>query len=248
MGFANAAIAMLDNQGPVTMKVPGLCSIDIAQACEGLKRFDRLSRDEQARWMLHEPRDPKYDEPDDGAIRKEPPHDWKLYFHYRRDLEALLHARRGIALTWGQRKWFRQMERIWKACTCALHGYARELDRLAPGYDFEQRALQWEHLNVLRLLRYVPHAGTLAKWHTDRDAITFHIAESAQGLRSTRGWEVVEQKTPQAPEVLVFAGDQLDQITHGAIQRCHHAVEDTTGGTRERFAMVFFGKFYPGTL
>jgi isopenicillin N synthase-like dioxygenase len=249
MNFANAAMGMIQNEGPVTMEVPGLFKSDIDAARQGLERFDReLSRAEQARWQLHLLRDPKYDEPDDGAIRKEPPADWKLFFHYRRDLAEQLKVH-GIELNQWQQDWFESMHDIWHKCTTALDDYALELDRLCPGYHFSERhAHQGTNLNVLRILRYVPHAGILAKEHTDRAGITFHIAESEPGLRSLKGRKVREERTPETPNVLVFAGDQLDAITRGEIQHCWHTVEDTTDGTAERFAMVFFGKFWTGPL
>jgi isopenicillin N synthase-like dioxygenase len=246
--IANAVIGMLDNQGPVSMEVPGLSAIDIAAAFEGLENFELKPRAEQARWQIHELRDAKYDEPDDGAIRKEPPHDWKLFFHYRRDLKRLLFERSGVRLTSVEEQWFEHMDAIHRTCTAANHAIAAALDRLCPGYRCIERALQFESTNVLRILRYVPHPGTLAKWHTDRAGITFHMAESHPGLRTARGHREREEHTPATPDVLVFSGDQLDTITRGEIQRCWHTVVDTTGGAAARQAMVFFGKFWPGAL
>lgn len=246
--IANAVMGMLDNQGPVTMEVPGLSANDIAAAFEGLKNFELKPRDEQARWQVYEPRDPKYVEDDDGAIRKKPPDDWKLFFHYRRDLRRLLLARNGVRLTSEEVRWFEHMDAIYRTCTAANHALAVALDRLCPGYHCVERALQFESTNVLRILRYVLHPGTLAKWHTDRAGITFHIAESHPGLRTARGHHERDERTPATPNVLVFPGDQLDTVTRGEIERCWHTVVDTTGGTEARQAMVFFGKFYPGTL
>lgn len=240
---------ILAGNSPATMEVPDLSLGDIEAAWEGLKRFDiETPRYVQKRWGVMVPRDPKYREQDDGAIRKKPPSDWKLFFHYRPDLEGVLLEERSITLAEWERTWFMRMERIWQVCTAAHVSYATELDLLQPGFNFARRAELSKHLNCLRLLRYVPHKGDLAKPHTDRSATTFHVAENLPGFRTRHGFNVELQQSPTAPDVLVFTGDQLEEITRGGVPRRWHEVVDATDGTEERFAMVFFGKMFTGKL
>lgn len=242
--FRYAAKAMKHNQCPVLMEVPGLKAADIVAVREGLWRFDReLPRSAQRAWELHLPRDPEYDEPDDGAIRKQDK-DWKLFFHYRSDLKDQL-SKRGMELSPWQHEWFEDMQRLLSVCSEALIAYAERIDAICPGHDFTKRAKRARHLNLLRTLKYVPRKGVLAKQHTDRDAITFHMAESAPGLRVMSGKEL---PSPVAPQVLVFPGDQIERITRGALRACSHSVIDMTGGAEERFAMVFFGKMHTGVM
>lgn len=247
--FSRAAKAVLENQEPTIVEVPGLRSEQIHTVCSGLDRFDQeLSRSLQSVWALKIPRDPKYDEEDDGAIRKELPSDWKLFFHYRPDLQALLADKKGISLSAWQEQWFYHMQSVWMRCSDAFLRLAKEMDAMSPGYHFHQRAAIWQHLNCLRVLRYEKHAGLLAVRHTDRSALTFALFESSEGLRSTRGLEVHELRHPIPPKVMVFAGDQVACITSDGIKRCWHEVEDRTGGTEIRRSLVFFGKMYTGRL
>jgi isopenicillin N synthase-like dioxygenase len=153
-----------------------------------------------------------------------------------------------VSLNQWQRDWFWHMERIWRTCSVAHLAYAIELDRLQPGFQFAERARRWEYLNCLRLLRYVAHTGDLAKSHTDRSASTFHVAETRPGFQTRHGFMVKEQESPTAPDVLVFTGDQMEEITCGGIARRWHEVLDTSGGQEERFAMVFFCKMFTGKL
>jgi hypothetical protein len=239
-GLRKTAQALFRSATPALMEVQNLYADDIEAVRKGLWQFDNeLSRQEQETWALHVVRDPEYDEPDDGAIRKQGT-DWKIFFHYRADLEAMLLTKRGITLTQWQREWFRHMHRLLSACNRTTQRLVQRLDKLYPGHRFEQRYLATEHLNVLRTLKYVPRAGVLAKLHTDRCGITFHIAESASGLKVESEMPL---ESPQAPHVLVFPGDQFTRITGGKVPACRHTVVDTTGGTEERFAMVYFAKF-----
>lgn len=241
---------ILAGNSPATMEVPDLSSTNIDAAFVGLRQFDQeVDRPTQKHWEIYTPRDPQYLESDDGAIRKEPPSDWKLFFHYRPDLARLLSGLQRVSLNKWQQEWFAHMDAIWYACTQAHRAYARELDALQPGFRFEKRAELWQHLNCLRLLRYVPHKGShLAKPHTDRSATTFHVAESRSGFETRHGFATKAHESPTASDVLVFTGDQMEVITRGGIQRRWHQVVDTSKGEEERFAMVFFCKMYTGEL
>ncbi|HVW82800.1 MAG TPA: 2OG-Fe(II) oxygenase family protein [Candidatus Paceibacterota bacterium] len=236
-----AAIALLARETPILLRVDGLERVDVLGAKDGLFRFDaETPRELQQRWEFHIPRDPEYDEPDDGIIRKAKT-DWKVFLHYRRDLRAHLHARNVTLLPW-QEEWFASCERIHIACTNSLVELAGKMDLMRPGYRFAERVHAAMDQHVLRILKYEPREGDLARCHTDRCAVTFHIAESADGLHSRQGWDWMPVKTPLSPGVLCFSGKQLESVTEGAVPALYHEVVDTTGGSRARWAMVFFGK------
>lgn len=240
--FRRTAREILAGNSPVTMEVPDLSPIDVAATREGLwQLIAEFSAEELKRWNIFVERDRKFIEPDDGLIAKDGV-DWKKFFHYRPGLKDLLRVLKGVEVTPAQAAWFDHMERIWNVCTAAHIAYAEQLDLLRPGFNFAERARRFAHSNVLRTLWYVPRAGTLAQWHSDRCATTFHMAESAEGLKVASGWDIVPQRSPEPPEVLVFTGDQFAKLTRNAIPARHHVVDDSTGGTKERFAMVFFGK------
>lgn len=247
--YRRAAKKLLLNPGRVvSLEVPGVTERRVLSLYEGLVAFDhQVPRDEQLRWEVHVPRDPKHDEPDDGAIRKSG-QDHKLYFHYRPDVEQLLKEKNGVTLSPDQQEWLKYMRQVWDACADAHLEYARKLDHHCPGYEFEKRAERSQHLSCLRILKYELRAGTLAKEHTDRDAVTFHLDESLPGLYTTRGDVVRQEESPALPNVLVFAGDQIAEITQGKVPACIHGVKDTTNGKRVRFASVFFAKMYVGEM
>lgn len=249
--YRHAGRAFLKGQQPCVLEVPGLRSPDVGLALSLFRQFETdVPQREQKRWEIHIPRDPHFDEPDDGAIRKDGKDgkDDKLYFHYRPGIERLL-GDRGIVLASWQQEWFHRMNRIWDACTEAHLAFAHRLDRLLPdGHELYRRALEGQSENCLRLLSYVPHRGTLAKRHTDRCAITFHIAESAPGLRTYQGAEYFDEEMPQLPNVLTFSGDQFARITGNRVPALVHSVEDMARGRYRRSAMVFFGKMYDEDL
>lgn len=227
---------------PCILEVPGLREPDITRARLSFMRFEtEVPREMQNHWMLHVPRDPHFDEPDDGAIRKKGK-DWKLFFHYRPNTEEILLREHGITLTSWQKDWFLSMNRIWHACTEAHLAFADRLDHIDPGHGLFRRALAYRHQNCLRLLSYEPRKGTIATIHTDRCAITQHIAESAPGLRTYQEDQPYDEETPRLPNVLVFSGDQFSRITKDNVPALRHSVEDTSRGKYRRFAMVFFGK------
>jgi len=245
--FRYAAREVLAGNGPVTMEVPGFSSYNAAGAREGLWRFAlELSLEEKRRWEIEVPRDPKFPEPDDGAVfkkRSDKKLDDKWYLHFRPELARLLREMRGIRLTPWQEEWFGHLNQLWHAAERAHLEYATAVDQLQPEVQFVERIGRiGTDQHVLRLLRYEPHSGTIAEWHADRNATTFHMAESAPGLRVKKGWDVIPQASPEPPEVLVFSGDQLAKVTQNSVPAVHHVVVDSTGGLEERFAMVFFGK------
>ena len=247
--YNDAARAILGNEWSAPLEIPGLLSSNILAEMNGLARFNRtVPLEEQERWKVWVPRNPKYDEPDDGAIRKKPPNDWKLFFHYRSDLEELLFQHNGITLSSWQKAWFRSLGHTLDVCNGALQAFAEELDYVQPGFNFKERAGRERHLNVVRVLQYEPRPGTLAKIHTDRTALTFTLGESTPGLHFSRGLETKAVSCPQAPQTLLFPGDHFEMITRGAVARTYHLVHDQTNGATIRSSVVFFGSFYTGEL
>lgn len=238
---SSTAIAILRRTAPARFRINGLSRQDILGAKDGLFCFDAETPcEQQARWELNIPRDPEYDEADDGVIRKTGV-DQKIYLHWRPDLEQLL-AERGIELTPHEKEWFPYCERIHTACRTSLLELARKMDTFSSGYRFTERVEKAWDQHVLRILKYEPRRGVLARCHTDRCAVTFHIAESSGGLVVRQGDDMASCNTPHSPEVLCFTGTQLESITEGLVPRLHHKVVDTTGGEQPRWAMVFFGK------
>jgi isopenicillin N synthase-like dioxygenase len=206
-------------------------------------RFDKeVPREEQMKWKLHVPRDPEYDEPDDGIIRKDAT-DIKGYIHWRLDTEMLF-SMHGIALTAWQRDWLRVFPRVYARCVESQYAIAQAMDTLRPGYGFAARYMDATRHNqhCIRILKYERREGTVAHRHTDRDALTDHLAESADGLHACRGDTRTLCPTPAAPGSTLFTGRQLAAITDGALPALEHEVDDTTGGSKERWAVVFFGK------
>jgi hypothetical protein len=239
-----AAEAILSHRTPFTIHIEHLYPSDIDAAVSGLFRFDReVPRDEQRRWALHVPRDPLYDEPDDGIIRKRET-DKKVFLHWRPDTEALL-LERGVTFAGWQDDWFVACRRIYATCRQEQRLIAGYMDKIAPGYGFEKRfeVMSAQNQHCLRILKYEPQPGMLAKTHTDRAAVTFHLAESADGLYSCEG--VIGRTlhpTPPTPYATCFTGRQLAAITDGALPALYHEVRDSAAGTESRWAVVFFGK------
>ncbi|MDO8408414.1 MAG: 2OG-Fe(II) oxygenase family protein [bacterium] len=232
---------------PFTRVVHGLRRADIATVQRGLSRFDSEEPPTiQRTWEVHVPRDPAYDEPDDGVIRKvgRDGQDRKLFLHYRHNLSGLLTSK-GIRLKLWQCTWLAACSRIWTACATATDELAREMDEARPDFRFAERVAEYRDQHVLRVVRYDPRPNGLANEHSDRSAVTFRIVESHAGFYAKDGWGRIYLPTPATPEVDCFAGDQLEHITKGGIRRVWHGADDTTGGTATRFAVVFFGKMYP---
>ncbi|MEA2701769.1 MAG: 2OG-Fe(II) oxygenase superfamily [Candidatus Parcubacteria bacterium] len=243
---ADAATAILSRETPkpIGIRIQGLRPGDVKVAKNGLIRFNsEVSPEQQIAWALNVPRDPEFDEEDDGIILKDE-NDRKNYLHYRPDLEKLLLALRGITPTRWQREWFAACNRIRTACVTHLIGLARQMDVVRPGYGFEERVTDYSDQHVVRVLNYVPREGIIAKPHTDRCAITFHLAESAPGLCAYNVYERRPYATPKTPCALCFSGQQLERVTRGAVPAVYHEVENNTPG-RMRWALVFFGKMRP---
>jgi len=232
---------------PFARIVRGLHLKDVVAVQRGLARFDSEAPPTiKNLWEIHVRRDPKYDEPDDGIIRRigQDGQDHKVFLHYRPDLPQLL-AGSGIRLKLWQCTWFAACGRIWTACAVATDELAKEMDKMRPGFRFAERAAQYRDQHVLRVIKYDQRPNRLADEHSDRSAITFRIAESHPGFYTKDGWNRQFYDAPATPKVDCFAGDQLEHITRGGIRRVWHGADDSTGGAETRSVVVFFGKMYP---
>jgi len=239
--FEQTAIALLERDTPTTVRINGLRQEDVEAAWQGLFRFDAEASDrDRERWEVYVERDPDFKEPDDGVVGKKKT-DRKKYLHWRPDLDDLL-KRRGVTLERWQHEWFAHCERIHSACYETLRKLAQQMDEARPGFSFEKRVMDWSHMHCLRVLKYDPRPGVVARTHTDRCAVTLHLAESAKGLYAWRGWEAILCPTPTLPEAWCFTGQKVEKITRGAVPAVYHEVRDGTGGLDPRWAVVYFGQ------
>lgn len=240
---ASTARSLLAGDVPSRVIVPSLQAEDLAAAAEGLARFERdVLANEQARWQLALPRDPRFAEPDDGVMRRTSAGgDQKIFLHFRPDLPVQL-AERGVQLCRWQTDWLYTCFKIWAACDVAMTALVGEMDRLRPDLALPSRLRNLPDEHCLRILKYNRRAGTIAHTHTDRCAITFRIAESHPGFYIEDGGTRRLYEAPPTPMVDCFVGDQLAELTERAAPATLHGAEDQTAGAEERWAIVFFGK------
>jgi hypothetical protein len=205
-----------------------LWTFDVAQMQDRSRRFD----------------------PDDGLVfkRGEPnvdpkqaAYDYKAYLHYSSRLRPLL-LMSGIDIARHVR-FLDDLEKLYQACRLGVFAVAQAIDAQA-GTSVAAAFLQsTEH--KLRLLRYEPGAaGTvIGKSHTDRSAVTVHLAETFPACY-VEG-ELIEAKEDDA---LVFGSDGLHTQVGGSlpgIHACRHEIIVPPGSgwtTERRRSIVFFGR------
>ena len=236
-----AATALLEGAVPHLTRVNGLAPTSVEKAVGGF--LDFLAHNPSSvidDWKIVTPRDPEDPAADDGFVRKDET-DRKIYFHFRPDLETLLFRQRDIRLTPAEEAWFAACLDIHQACSRALLELAQEMDELRPGYDLAERARRGAWLNVLRIMRYDAGYETIGRMHTDRNAMSFHIAESHPGFETVHGFETKHWTSPHPPQVLAFTGKNLERITRGAVRALWHGAKDQRASSEPRWVMVFFG-------
>ncbi len=133
-----------------------------------------------------------------------------------------------------------------------LYRFAHAFDRACPGFAVEESMRRMGDPqpfgHVLRLLHYkyvVEPGEEIAKVHTDRDAITLHVADSHPGLVVyLRGGE--EFLAPTLPDTLiVFFGRRMSVRTKGQVKSLAHRVispEEAGIPNERRTCEVFFGQ------
>ncbi|MFZ2804644.1 MAG: 2OG-Fe(II) oxygenase family protein [Patescibacteria group bacterium] len=221
----------------------------IQAAVDGVRAL--ISSPERDQWTFFVPRhgEPN-DEPDDGLVRKGKTHtyektDNKWFFHYRPSLRGHLAKHNVQTDSYGE---------MLLAAGDYLHRYyenmvlriADALDLHLPGYRIPDlmRHEAGRSVNVLRILAYDQGCAAtnvnniVARPHTDRDFLTFHIANSRDGLHL--GPER-EPYAVQPGKLLAFAGQKLERLTRGHIKAVQHDVQDPDGAAPDgRWSMVFF--------
>lgn len=187
--------------------------------------------------------------PDDGLVRKTNGYlgvvaDNKWFFHYRSTLESTL-MKQKVDVT-RHRSLLRSANSLYEECRGIAHTFAAAFDKALPGYGLLGRVLtaQSAGLDVLRILSY-DQGSEIGKAHTDRNAFTFHIADSRSGLR------IGEKRTPYEAlpdSILVFPGDKLSRLTDGRIKPLIHDIVDTEqNATAGRWSIVYFAHI-PGFI
>ena len=175
---------------------------------------------------------------DKGA---KPGEDAKHIFHWTPDPERLLVAR-GVDFT--RHEYFLGYGRnIFTICWREYVDLLRALDHVMPGYDFHERVRhpRAKEGSILRFLRYKDTTKeVIAKGHTDKNLITFHLADSHPGLRLGHAGNLYLTSPDRA---LVFFGDKMEKITDGKIKALWHYVTDERAPRDKslRWAMIFFG-------
>ncbi len=242
------AARLLITRHPVTsFPVTKLDRSDMEHAWQGMKRFEEeVPPEEQLRYAIEAYRlgsGEKRGLNSDGIVRRNVT-DRKVYLHWRPDTTTLLWVMRRIRLNHWQHEWFQACERIHSACLGAYRELVVEMDKIRPEYRLLDRLEAATHhgIHVLRVLYYPPRSGELADKHVDWSPFTLHAGESKHGLYGIESGNKVYYDTPEHPNVLSFAGEQLAKITSNDIPALYHGVEDMTDGSEPRWAIVFFGK------
>lgn len=207
----------------------------------GLERL--IADPARDRWMLKIERPGESDEdPDDGLVRKQDGtskkrEDNKYFFHHRFTLEANL-AARGVDTSM-HRDLLRACDALHAECRAISHEFGAAFDRVYPGYDLLDRLIDAEAMDLdpLRILSY-DTGNEIGKAHTDKNAFTFHIAESRGGLR------IGPEKTPYVAlpdRILIFPGDKLGRLTGGKITPLVHDIVDSeTHASTGRWSLIYF--------
>lgn len=185
-------------------------------------------------------------DPDDGLIRREgkptdgKESDLKWFFHYRPRVGETIVMRR--LPNWQSRiHWLGFCQVLYETALGTITRFAQVIDQKMPGYELERHLCEGRG-HVLRLIRYDRNTpgGLIAKSHTDRDAVTLHIADSQPGLEYGNP---VRQYITSPDRALIFAGDKVQAITKEKIPALwHDAIQTAQPGeeTKYRWVAVFF--------
>lgn len=180
--------------------------------------------------------DPKYDHL--GGV-----YDRKEVFHFAPRLWTMLRER-GVELPDALRPWLSMCHRLYYRALQVTYSFANLKDTRYPRYGMKELLKSGEaaplgHCHVLRLLRYKPLQvlKPLGHGHTDRNALSLHVAESWPALCARESGQLWSAEPGTA---LVFAGDKAQ--THWGLKPFGHTVYDSTDRSlhEERWAVVFF--------
>jgi hypothetical protein len=180
---------------------------------------------------------------DDGIIvRKGKHYDDKTFFHFRPSLTGQL-SRRNVNFE----RYFSLIEhatRDYHICKEHMLALGAAIDREAPGFHFYERlrAAEAQNESVYRILWYrsvgKKLGDILAKEHTDRSCITYHLWDRTAGFRygEDKLYHLSEPDT-----ILAFWGDKAKIVTNGHAEPLLHDVVNCVQTETPRMASVFFG-------
>ena len=246
---------------------PGLRSI-ISELNASVAAFCALPATEKLPWEIHLPEDIPGEGADSGYLPKgsyrqqgqlsfsadpaerDKPEDDKELIHWRPWLAKEFKNRARRKLSEIEQRMVTAGSILYAAGREEAGRVARSLDeRVLPGFDFVGglREMDQPRLgHVLRLLYYKEgeqRGGVLAGAHTDRCAITLHIADSRPGLVVfLRNGE--QFLVPTIPDTMIlFFGKRASVRTQGAIRSLIHRVISPVDGppiTSRRTCQVLF--------
>jgi len=174
--------------------------------------------------------------------------DTKLYFHYRPFIARLLRRRKGFSHT--EEYLLNSAGLLYRKLEQEILRIGQALDNVLPGFQVAEGLRANAHPepfgHVLRYLLYkkAEEAGEeLARGHTDRCAITLHVADSRPGLVVYLGGGEQFLVETQPDTLILFFGKRLSVRTNGRVRSLNHRVispADASRPTNQRTCTVLF--------
>lgn len=238
------ALAIASGDAPEYLQVPGLTRAMIEANIAGFLAFlKEVPRDEQQRWRIHVPRDPMFDEADDGFLRKDEEgkeSDRKALFHIRADTLELL-ERQGVSVSERWRKWIEGCIHVRALCEMQAFALAEAIDRIMPGMRLVERMLDAAATNpgMYRIGVYEPGGTGYAKAHLDRNFLTMHLGSSHPGLYFRTRHGDFDAIDPESGEALAFPSAKLARLSNGRIPALMHGSKPCVTDANRWFAVYF---------
>lgn len=172
----------------------------------------------------------------DGGLDKEGrEHDNKVMFHYRKWSMPLLCAM-GVDFSRHQ-DFLNACDELHRRTLRHWIDVCLALDEALPGYDFLGMC-GTDPFHVLRLIQYLdvrPGTEVIGKSHTDKSAATYHLWEEHEACEVEGSRLKYIQDQP-----VLFASDELSNITGGEIRAMNHQVVVRPGLPARRKVIIFF--------
>lgn len=240
----SVALAFVGGDVPEYLHVPGLTRGMIEANIAGFIAFlKEVPRDEQARWQIHVPRDPMFDEPDDGFLRKDDDDkesDRKALFHIRPDTLQLL-EKKGVVVSDRWRRWIEDCMYVRELCEMQAFALAQAIDQIMPGMRLTERMLESTSTNpgMYRIGVYEPGGTGYAKEHVDRNFLTMHLGASHPGLYFKTKHGEFPGTDPESGEALAFPSAKLSRLSGGRIPALKHGSKPCATSANRWFAAYF---------